>query len=196
METRTRRRRIASRLLSWTILSVAVMAAAAVGWSLGKWQTERGSRLAFESAGAVVPEQVELELPLLDGGSLTRAALTQPVVLLDFWASWCAPCEVQSKILGPVIEEYGSRGVALVAVNMGEDEKAVRAYSAEHAFAGPVALDRDGSFSERAGVRGLPTLVALDRSGRVLFTFSGLVGTRELRGALEQALEATAATPG
>lgn len=164
---------------------VAVVVAAGLGWWLGR------SHLGAASPGhasAASPGSLRFRLQGLDGLVYENASFDAPLVVLEFWASWCAPCRAQSKIFGPVYAEYRQRGVAALAVNVAEEQATVADYVGSHPFPFPVALDVQGELSEMAGVEGLPTLMGLGPDGRVRFALAGLVGTRELRQVLDTAL--------
>jgi cytochrome c biogenesis protein CcmG/thiol:disulfide interchange protein DsbE len=134
----------------------------------------------------------EIALPLLGGG--TAALPRDRVTLVDFWATWCAPCRVSMPRLQTVWTEYKTRGVALYSIDTDDPapdrEAQVRAFLDEHALKFPVAID-DGAATAAFSVARLPTLLLLDRTGQVVWTHVGtLTPPREqdLRAALERAL--------
>lgn len=131
----------------------------------------------------------QLDLPQLDGTRGGPARTSSALVVLDFWASWCSPCHVQSRLLGQLVEEYEGR-VTFYAVNVGESESIVRASLEEHPIDFPVLLDESGETALRAEVFGLPTLIVLDESRSVVFSQVGLVAPNILRARLDDLLDA------
>lgn len=125
-----------------------------------------------------------LDLPQLDGDRGGPGHTDTDLVVLDFWASWCSPCHVQSRLLGELVDEYQDR-VSFYAVNVGESVDIVRASLEEHPIDFPVLLDETGEVALRAEVFGLPTLVVLDQERSVAFSQVGLVSPNTLRARLD-----------
>lgn len=89
------------------------------------------------------------------------------VVLLDFWATWCGPCQQTTPVLTRLAHRYASRGLIVVGVNTDEQgPEAVPAFSRRFGLDYPVVYD-DGSVSAQYGIRGLPTLLLVDRTGTI-----------------------------
>ena len=95
------------------------------------------------------------------------------VVVVDFWASWCGPCRLQAKILEPLHEELDGR-VQFLAVNLGEDLATVERYVAKNAFAYPVLMDPEERLGVDLQIYALPTVMILDRAGRIAFLRAGI----------------------
>jgi thiol-disulfide isomerase/thioredoxin len=131
--------------------------------------------------------QAGFELPSLDGRKLGPADYEGKVVVVDFWATWCAPCHVQADILETLHREYPESEIAFLAVNVGEDEGTVRAFVADRPFPYPVLLDEKETVSTSLGVAALPSLMIVDREGGVSYFRPGIVRDRELRELLTQA---------
>jgi thiol-disulfide isomerase/thioredoxin len=131
------------------------------------------------------------ELPSLDGRRLGPASFSGDVVVVDFWATWCAPCHIQADILEALHREYGERGIRFLAVNVGEEEGTVRSFVADRPFPYPVLLDEKEAVSTRLGVAALPSLMIVDRAGAVSYFRPGIVQEKRLRELLEQAAAAT-----
>ncbi|HRC84136.1 MAG TPA: TlpA disulfide reductase family protein [Thermoanaerobaculia bacterium] len=127
------------------------------------------------------------ELTSLDGAKVNTASLEGKVVLFDFWATWCGPCHEQTKVLKGLYPELREGGVTLLAVNSGEDEETVRSFAARSPFPYPVLLDPRDSLSTQFQVSVLPTLVVIDRHGKVMAFEEGLVDGDSLRETLKRA---------
>ena len=152
-----------------------------------------GAALAA-STGAEI--KVGDAFPALGPGALAPLAGELPktegkVVLVDFWASWCAPCKASFPVLAKLHKEYAARGFAVVAVSV--DEKAPAAVAFAKKFAPPFAAlhDREGKLVQQVSVPTMPTSYLVDRNGRVRFVHAGFHGDtseRELRKEIEALL--------
>ena len=93
--------------------------------------------------------------------------LDSKVVVLDFWAIWCGPCLLAMPGLQEVHEEFGGRGVEILAVNLGESPEQIRAFLDENGYTFPVVADQDLAIGGLFGVGGIPAQVVVGREGRV-----------------------------
>ncbi|HEX2254217.1 MAG TPA: TlpA disulfide reductase family protein [Thermoanaerobaculia bacterium] len=132
-------------------------------------------------------ERPQFQLASLDGAKLGPADYAGHVVLLDFWATWCVPCHAQAEVLKEVWPEVADRQVQFLAVDVSERRQTVEDFVAENPFPYPVLLDTESEVADRLGVVSLPTLIVLDREGKVAFTGSGVHGADELRRILARA---------
>jgi thiol-disulfide isomerase/thioredoxin len=139
------------------------------------------------AAGCAPRGKADFRLPTLDGERLGPPDLRGQVVVVDFWASWCAPCHVQTAILERLRQQYGAHGVAFLAVNSGEDEATVRRFVADRPFDFPVLLDPDEELSARLAVIALPSLMIVDRQGEVSYFRAGIVPEKRMRELLRAA---------
>ncbi len=108
------------------------------------------------------------------------------VIILDFWATWCGPCQQALPTLSDVAAQFKDRGVRFFAVDIEETPDDVRRFLDESSLGLTVVMDRDGSISSQYGVNGIPQTVIIGTDGRVRFVHVGLSGdlrqrlTREL----------------
>jgi thiol-disulfide isomerase/thioredoxin len=133
------------------------------------------------SAGARGPQKPGFRLPTLDGKELGPADFAGKVVVADFWATWCGPCFLQADILHRLHELYPKTEVQFLAIDVGEDKKTVRAFTAKRPFPYPVLLDEDEKVSGDLRVAGFPTLLILNRKGEVSYLRAGIVPEKHMR---------------
>lgn len=142
-------------------------------------------------AGATARREAPpLVLPTLDGDTIRLAALRGRVVLLNVWASWCAPCREEFPVMRDLHRELAPRGLALVAVNEDRDERAARAFLERIPATFPVAFGR-GRLRSRLRYPGLPFTLVIDRRGRIaerIFGFAERDQAARLRGTIERLL--------
>jgi thiol-disulfide isomerase/thioredoxin len=130
-------------------------------------------------------------LERLRGGTVSLEQYRGRVVLVDFWATWCPPCNEEMPWLVKVAAEYGPRGVAFVAISQDDAEDApsvVPAYVQRlPALGASVAFGRP-EVGEAYQVEALPTLYVIDAKGRVVASHTGLASETRVRAWLEKAL--------
>jgi cytochrome c biogenesis protein CcmG/thiol:disulfide interchange protein DsbE len=112
-------------------------------------------------------------LQAADGSSVRLSEYKGRVVLVDFWASWCAPCKTSFPALDALYRAYESRGLQVLAVNLDERRRDADAFLLEHPHTMPVLFDLHGEAPKAFGVQGMPTSFVIDRTGAIRFTHTG-----------------------
>jgi thiol-disulfide isomerase/thioredoxin len=121
------------------------------------------------------------DLPMLDGARLLSDSLRGRVVLLNFWASWCAPCRSELPALDSLWRELAEiKEFAFVGINVEEDTSAARAFLDEFDFTFPVAFGR-GRSRALFHYPGLPCTILLDRQGRIAGRWIGYAAPEQLQ---------------
>jgi cytochrome c biogenesis protein CcmG/thiol:disulfide interchange protein DsbE len=142
---------------------------------------------ATETGKTAAPgAKASFQLRTLDGRKLGPKDFPGKVVVVDFWATWCGPCHVQARILEPIYEELKDKGVQFLAANVGEQPETVRAFLKDKPIPYPVLIDPD-DVAGKLGVLALPTLMVIDKQGRITYFEAGLTDASTLRKALKQA---------
>jgi cytochrome c biogenesis protein CcmG/thiol:disulfide interchange protein DsbE len=131
-------------------------------------------------------------LAMLGGGSVASQELLGRVVVLDFWTSWCLPCRREFPELEKVYERFRGRPqVAFFAVDgdRGDTPDNARRFFREAGYRLPVAYDTGSKVYESFSAPGFPTLVVIDRSGRLRFRHTGFLGSEDFEGHLTRVIE-------
>ncbi len=135
----------------------------------------------FKALGVDLPkQQVEAPAFTLDritGGKAGLEDFTGKVVLLNFWATWCAPCREEMPAMQTLWERYREQGFVIVAVAADRaGRKPVVSFVNKLALSYPILLDPEGDVRNRYEVVGLPMSYLIGRDGKI----SGrVIGVRE-----------------
>lgn len=125
----------------------------------------------------------------LDGGTIDLADARGDVVLLNVWASWCAPCRAEAPILEQVWQDVQDEGVQFIGLDTRDSDAAANAFVERFGLTYPSIIDRDGRLQLRFGdtlpPQAIPSTVFIDRQGRVAGRALGKVSESTLRGLLE-----------
>lgn len=171
-------------MLKKNTLAAVLLAGLAAASGLAGWLSSPESSERPPLAGVFADNFTFLDEPvpapqaaLLNeaGEELTLAEFEGEVVLLNFWATWCAPCVREMPSLDRLQAALGAEGLAVVAVS--EDRgglAAVEPFFAEQGLEHlAIYLDPKGTFMREFAVRGLPTTLLIDRQGRLIGALEG-----------------------
>lgn len=139
--------------------------------------------------GDTFPDLAGAGVVALAGGSLPKTAGT--VTLVDFWASWCAPCKASFPAMAKLHADFAGRGLVIAAVSV--DDKAAPAETFARKLAVPFTtlLDRDKKLVSAVAVPAMPTSYLVGADGRVKAIYQGFHGDetdRMVRRDIEAAL--------
>ena len=107
----------------------------------------------------------DFELQSLDGQSVSLSDLQGKPVLLNFWATWCRPCVSEMPYLQEIHDEWAGKGLALLAVNIGDSSTKVKEFMQNHNLSLPVLLDTDQDVALEYNIRAIPTTFLIDKDG-------------------------------
>ena len=179
---------IASKILPF-LLSCAAAAAAAGGEPRLSWNSANGERTWSVEIGAgdsdakgqrLTPFEAPVwfeplpavDVPLLDGGSFPFTSARGKVLLLDFWASWCAPCMEELPRMQELFVAERPHGLVAIAINADEPAEVVRRTAEALELTVPIGT-WDRRVDETLRVRRLPLVILADRRGRIRDRWDG-----------------------
>ena len=102
------------------------------------------------------------------------------VVLLDFWASWCAPCKASFPEMDKLYTEYKDQGFVVLAVSVDSTEKAYRSFADKSGVSFPLVHDQAKKLVETAQIEAMPTSYMIDKEGVVRAVHKGYDGKKTI----------------
>ena len=135
----------------------------------------------------------EVTGPTLDGGTFSLDDHRGEVVVINVWASWCAPCRAEAPTLAALAEELEPQGVTFVGLDTRDSDTSARVFVERFGIGYPNVIDRDGQlqllFSDTLPPQAIPSTLVIDREGRVAGRVLGRASESALRGLLEPILD-------
>jgi cytochrome c biogenesis protein CcmG/thiol:disulfide interchange protein DsbE len=124
----------------------------------------------------------------LSGRTVSLETYRGKVVLLDFWATWCAGCQVELPRFEVWHRKYGAQGFSVVAVSMDDSAAPVRKMVRRLGLGFPVLMGDARLGDEYGGLLGLPVTYLIDREGKIVAEFKGESDLDAMEGAIQLAL--------
>jgi thiol-disulfide isomerase/thioredoxin/outer membrane lipoprotein-sorting protein len=143
-------------------------------------------RTAHPAAIEIGSEAADIQLKDLEGREIQLKSLRGSVVLLNFWASWCGPCRLEMPVIEKLHQQFHRKGLRVFGVN-DEDIDTIRDYVAEHEYSFPTLVDTNQQAMSLYRIRGIPTMVVIDREGKIAQYRLGLSRESDLRSWLRKA---------
>ena len=155
-------------------------------------------------AGETAPELASLlddgstyQLTDLDGKPIRLDQLRGKVVWLNFWASWCPPCQQETPILRALDETYRDRGLAIVGISVQETTPTdVEAYADRYQLGYTIGFDGSGHILRTYRVFALPTQFFIDTNGVIQLVLNGPVDRAGAIALIESMLPPVPSDPG
>lgn len=146
--------------------------------------TDSAGAAKIARVGEPAPPWTEPSLP---GPSLSLSGLRGKPVYLNFFATWCPPCNAEAPTIDSIAREYGPRGLQVVGVDVLENAGKAAEFRREHRLVYPVVVD-DGTLRDQYAIDGLPVHVFIDRLGIVRRIAVGEISPAEMRSSAERLL--------
>ena len=178
-----------------TLLGMALLAALAglCGLSAAAAETEAKTNSAVWSPATQAAAPAGLKLRDWQGRQRDLHEFRGKVVLVNFWASWCEPCRDEMPELEELRQQYGGKGLEIVAVNLAESERRIQSFVKAYLPDGMsfvILQDRDSLAYKQWQVRALPASYLIDRKGLLRWQALGSIapGNEETLKRIEELL--------
>jgi len=112
-------------------------------------------------------------LAALTGENTTLSQYKGQVVMVNFWATWCGPCQQEMPLLDQMYKKYKPAGFTLIGVSVDKDAASVKALMARKPVSFPVLLDPANQVSKEYHVDEMPSSVIIDRKGEIRYVHRG-----------------------
>lgn len=145
------------------------------------WNAEK---IKKQLAGNAAPD---LMLTDIQGKTIKLSDLKGRVVLLDFWATWCAPCRADGPSLDKLYQRYGAKNLAIIGVSVNEEKSIVQKFLSEHPHRYSIALTTENEMPRPYQIGIFPTYILIDSAGNLVSATEGEKGFSEFRKMLKKA---------
>jgi len=116
---------------------------------------------------------ISYAIPRIGGGTDSVAAHRGSIVLMNFWATWCPPCQEEMPALETLYRRDRGRGLVVLGIDQGESVAKAGAFAKAHGVTFPILVDADQQYATSYVSVGLPTTVVVSRDGHVVKGIDG-----------------------
>lgn len=116
----------------------------------------------------------EINLPeLTSGKKISLAALRGKVVVVDFWASWCAPCKEEMPVLESLYKRFKDSGLVVVGVSVDNEAANAKKFLSSVKVSFPIVHDAGHTVADKFKPPRMPTSYVIDKAGKIRFVHAG-----------------------
>lgn len=189
------------RLVPIALACAALAAAALVTGCSGKNAVDQTAGGQFRFVSASDPGQTwkpadrkkvgEVTGNLLDGNRFNLSSSAGKVVVVNFWASWCPPCQIETPQFDSVYRAYKAKGVDFVGIDFKDQRGKAESFVKDNDISFPIVFDQQGKTALQLGhlpAQGLPFTVLIDKRQRVAAVYIGPLTPKDLEPVLDKLL--------
>ena len=130
-----------------------------------------------------------------DGKRIALSEYQGKVILLNFWATWCGPCQTEMPRFVRFQREYSARGFQVIGISMDDSDAPVRTFISKLKLNYPISMGDAKLAESYGGILGLPITLLIDRTGRIAKRYEGAVDLDAMQHDIERLLTASAEIP-
>jgi thiol-disulfide isomerase/thioredoxin len=182
------------------LVIVAVVAVIAATYLADRATRQPRKGVVSVNAGSPKPGKPAPEITLkdLEGKELSLSQYKGKVVLVNFWATWCEPCQVEIPWLIQMQQKYAAQGFTILGIAMDEEGASVvtpwvqkerfDVNGAKSQMNYPIVIGNDAAADKFGGLLGYPTSVLITRDGKIVKRITGIINEEEITKAIESQL--------
>ena len=121
----------------------------------------------------------------LDGNQVSLGDFAGQPLVINFWATWCPPCQDEMPLLVEAFEREGGQ-VVFLAISIDEPERAVRRFAEKNDISFIILLDEGGKVASEYQVKSIPITFFVNRDGQVVMRYVGQIPTHRLEDGLSR----------
>ncbi|HEY7884999.1 MAG TPA: TlpA disulfide reductase family protein, partial [Cellvibrionaceae bacterium] len=141
---------------------------------MGFWRLTLAAMVLLGSMAAIADDAApDFTLKSNSGENLRLAEQRGKVVMINFWATWCAPCRKEMPLLDELYQRYHAAGFELFGVNVEPDKEPADKLVAELGVTFPILYDSDSKVSRTYKVDAMPTTIMVDKDGNIRYVNRG-----------------------
>lgn len=159
---------------------VLVVLALALGFFLLPRATQSCGRGTGEIAPDFTANIVANRPQDLPDAPLSLSSLRGKVVVLDFWATWCGPCQAEMPVVNGIAERFRDQGVVVLGINTSDMRGVAEAFVKGRGIGFPIVYDEDNAIAHKFQVANIPTLIVVGKDGKIAAVRLGVTSGSDL----------------
>lgn len=171
-----------------TARMMLVVAALAAGFAIVPRVTQGCGKTSGHEEAPDFTAAVVANAPDPGERSLTLTKLRGHPVILDFWATWCGPCQAQSPIVNGISQRFKDKGLVVLGVNTSDADGLAARFAAKKGLLFPVLYDEGNAIADKYRVENLPTLIVVSKEGKIVAVRHGVTSDSDLERLVRQVL--------
>lgn len=120
--------------------------------------------------------------------TMTMSALRGHPVVLDFWATWCGPCQAEAPIVNGLAQRFKDKGLVVIGVNTSDAEGLAARFATKKGLSFPIVYDEGNTIANKYRVDNLPTLIVVSKEGKMVAVRHGVTSDADLERLVRQVL--------
>jgi peroxiredoxin len=139
--------------------------------------------------GKIGDQAPQFSMRAINGRPINLANYRGKVVLLNFWATWCTPCQTEMPRFVAFQRQLGPKGFQVVGISMDDEVAPVRAFTAKLKPNYPIGMGTTKLAESYGGVLGLPITLLIDREGNIAKRYEGTVDLDAMKNDIQKLLD-------